>query len=332
MFTSEKYTDKVLELYRSGRLGEEACDIVRGWLLSGDSAVEKGSALERMFDREMGRGALSFDDYTRSSLARLHVELGFAAVRMRRRGERVLRWIAGLSVAAAVAVWSVFVLPAMFGGAPTTVVVADSTLGHEVALPDGSTVKLMPGTRLNYNGEGFATHRAVEIDGEGLFSVVGDGSHPFTVSAGEIAVRVLGTEFRVDAPRSGQRAEVALRSGRVEVALGDNTLALEPSQRVAIDRTQGSMERETVPEGEMMRLWGLGLSFDGVRLAEAFERMGEYFGVTMGVDGDLPATEEIVASLDADTTLEDALFVLWTVAPVFDYTTEGDSVTITGKL
>ncbi len=331
MFTSEKYTDRILEIYRSGRLGEEACDIVRGWLLSGDSAVEKEAALGRMLDREMSRGGLSMDDYTRSSLARLHAELGFADVRARRASQRVIRWIAGVTVAAAVAVWSVFVVPAMFGDAPTSVVVADSTRGHEVALPDGSTVKLMPGTKLNYNEEGFATHRAVEIDGEGVFSVVGDGRRPFSVSAGQIEVKVTGTEFRVDATRSGQKAQVALRSGRVEVALGENTLALEPSQRAAIDLTQGSMERESVSEGEMMRLWGLGLSFDGVRLAEALERMGEYFGVTMRFDGNLPATEGIVASLEADTTLDDALLVLWTVAPVFDYTTGGDGVTITGK-
>ncbi len=331
MFTSEKYTDKILELYRSGRLGEEACDIVRGWLLSGDSAVEKEAALGRMLDREMSRGGLSMDDYTRSSLARLHAELGFGTLRARLAGERALRWIAGVTVAAAVAVWSVFVVPAMFGGAPTSVVVADSTGGHEVALPDGSTVKLMPGTKLNYDEEGFATHRAVEIDGEGLFSVVGDGRSPFTVSAGQIEVKVLGTEFRIDAPSSGERAQVALRSGRVEVALGENTLALEPSHRVAIDLSRGSMERESVSEGEMMRLWGLGLSFDGVGLAEALERTGEYFGVTMRFEGDLAATDGIVASLEADATLEDALFVLWSVAPVFDYSTEGDGVTITGK-
>jgi transmembrane sensor len=86
-----------------------------------------------------------------------------------------------------------------------------------VALEDGSKVFLNPGAELRFP-EHFSPHkREVSLNGEAFFEVSENSNSPFFVNAGQITTKVLGTSFRVKAPRSGEKVEVSVRTGKVSV-------------------------------------------------------------------------------------------------------------------
>jgi ferric-dicitrate binding protein FerR (iron transport regulator) len=336
MTSDKKHIDQLLELYFSGTLEGKFGDIVRGWLVSDDSAAEKEAVLEGLFERLSADGPV-FDEYARRSLAAIHDELGFTdrkvrSLEMRKSARRrVFGIIAGFAAAALIA--GAIVTPALFDGAgsdasETTTIVAAVSSDRKVALPDGSVVNLKGGSSLTYNEAGFAEERTSEIDGEGFFVVAHDENHPFVVSSGDLRVTVLGTEFNVRSSASDDIAEVVVDSGRVKVASKVGEVTLNSSEKATVYRAQDMITVVKTGRGEISRLRGENLSFDDVSLDEALVQIGGYFGVGINISADLPAMEGLVLSLEDDATLDDALFILQTVAPVFDYSIEADVVTI----
>jgi transmembrane sensor len=94
---------------------------------------------------------------------------------------------------------------------------------RQVLLPDGSTVALDAGSQLRYR-EGFrgwfgrAAKRGLELRGTAYFAVARDG-RPFTVRTYNASVRVLGTEFSVQAwPQDRTGTIVAVAEGQVALA------------------------------------------------------------------------------------------------------------------
>lgn len=337
MLTDKKYIDKLLDLYCSGKLGRNSSDIVRGWLLSDDDMEEKEAALARLFEKYLNRSGQASDGYVLESLIRLHDELGFSDKNIRsfekqkKARRRTFGFIVGGAVAAAVVLFF-FVSPGLFNAdTMSTTIAADSLHDREVILPDGSIVKLKAGSSVSYDEESFVENRAVEIDGKGVFSVVHDEQRPLVVSAGDLTVKVLGTEFNIEALRSEDTAHVVLRSGKVEVAHGENVVTLAPLHRATIDRTRSTITHSKISHGEILRIWGLNLSFDGVTLHDALDHTGGYFNVKVHVPDDLSAMEGIVLDLEGEATLEEVLFMLQTVTQTFEYLIEKDTVTITKK-
>jgi ferric-dicitrate binding protein FerR (iron transport regulator) len=351
MLIDKKRIDKLLGLYFSGALEGDARDVVRGWLLSEDDREEKEEALKKLFENISKRNRFP-DEYTLASLAVLHDELGFSDRKIRswetgkNTNRRRFGYVIGSSVAAAV-IAGAFFLPGLFDKASpdappiTTVatvtpantiitIVADSS-GREVFLPDSSTVSLKAGASIRYDESAFAENRTVEIEGEGFFSVTRDELHPFIVTADNLVVKVLGTEFNVKALRSEIIAEVVVKSGSVEVTSGESIIMLEPSQRVTIDRMHRTITRDEIDEEEILWLRGLNLSFEGATLDEALRRTGDFFDVQMRVAPDLPKVNGIVLSLDDNATLDDALFMLQAITLAFDFQIEENFVMITKK-
>ncbi len=84
-----------------------------------------------------------------------------------------------------------------------------------VRLADGTTLRLDGATRLSVR-YGPAARDITLASGAAFFDVTHDPARPFTVHAGDGAVRVLGTAFEVD--RTAGRMEVAVYRGAVRVA------------------------------------------------------------------------------------------------------------------
>lgn len=96
-----------------------------------------------------------------------------------------------------------------------------------VTLPDGSRVTLAPESSLRVRDFGDGERR-VMLRGEGFFEV--ERGTPFTVETTSGTVSVLGTSFEVDAVEQG--LAVAVATGRVRVASGDEAVELTPGQAV----------------------------------------------------------------------------------------------------
>lgn len=101
-----------------------------------------------------------------------------------------------------------------------------------VRLPDNSTVWLNATSELQYP-KNFTGQREVTLKGEAYFEVSHDAAHPFTVTAGELQTKVLGTSFNIKAYPTEETSTVSLVTGRIEVREQSATLAvLQPSMQL----------------------------------------------------------------------------------------------------
>ncbi len=108
-----------------------------------------------------------------------------------------------------------------------------------VVLPDGSKVWLNSQSVLTYTPDFRGRERNVSLTGEAYFEVRPDKSRPFTVGAGAMEVKVLGTSFNVRAyPEDGMLTST-LVDGRVEVSTPDGHYTLSPNQQIDYDVAGG---------------------------------------------------------------------------------------------
>lgn len=84
-----------------------------------------------------------------------------------------------------------------------------------IQLPDGSAVRLEPGSTVSYAKNFTGTERKILLNGNGFFEVTKNIKKPFVVVTGEITTTALGTSFRVTENREG--VTVKLYTGKVVV-------------------------------------------------------------------------------------------------------------------
>lgn len=87
----------------------------------------------------------------------------------------------------------------------------------EVKLPDGTSVILNAGSTIRYGNDYNLSNRDIGLNGEAYFKVARNTEIPLVVSAGEIEVTAIGTEFNVKAYPEESTIETTLIEGKVEI-------------------------------------------------------------------------------------------------------------------
>lgn len=130
-------------------------------------------------------------------------------------GRRWMSWAAMLAIMATIGagIWY-----ANLGSAPEMLVFATGDQPAGVDLPDGSKVTLRENSSLEYPASFDGYDRDVTLNGVGYFDISADKDHPFTVHTGAGDVRVVGTEFEVDARTPSEQLVVEVAEGVVEVS------------------------------------------------------------------------------------------------------------------
>ena len=130
------------------------------------------------------------------------------------RKVRQINWmrVSGVAAAAAVLVGLFFFLR---GQQESWIeIIADSS-AKTCILPDSTSVTLSKGSTLRYK-DFDGDERKVEMTGKVWFDVARDEERPFEVSTENAFVRVLGTEFQVDATIASAKAvEIYVAEGKV---------------------------------------------------------------------------------------------------------------------
>ena len=124
-----------------------------------------------------------------------------------------------------------------------TYVVAQKGSKTRTRLPDGSTVWLNAGSRIEYEPSFSNSSREVTLFGEAYFDVVKQKGRPFIVHAGSIHIRVLGTAFNVKSYPEDKTVETTLIHGLVQITrVGDKKqepLYLHPNQKIVLSQSTG---------------------------------------------------------------------------------------------
>lgn len=123
------------------------------------------------------------------------------------------RYAVGIAAAVALCVAGAYYLLTANSGGMTVIYARATPVTY--TLPDHSTVTLYPHSRLSYSAEDFGEgERMVDMSGKISFKVYRNPDAPFTVNASYSSVRVLGTQFVVDAVDSDSTS-VSVSSGKV---------------------------------------------------------------------------------------------------------------------
>lgn len=204
----------LLGKYFSGEATEEEKNAVSNWKLASEKNAEEFRLMENMWLNADLQSHVSFD--TDNAWQKVDAKAKVPV----QKGKVVNGWMK-----AAVALAACFILVAgiwwMIGdrtSIETIVADADAT---QVKLEDGTTVYLIKNSVLTYPRH-FTKHtRSVTLSGEGFFDVVPDAARPFTITASETELRVLGTSFSVNT--SNSKVELIVKTGRVRFGASADT-------------------------------------------------------------------------------------------------------------
>lgn len=129
------------------------------------------------------------------------------------------------------------------GKAPVFYLEARMTPGMigSTILPDGTKVWLNSSSYLKYPNIFSGQTREVTLDGEAYFKVTENTKKPFIVHTGNSSVKVLGTEFNIDAYSSNGFIATTLVNGSIQFNYQDEddtsgSVVIEPNEQIYFDK------------------------------------------------------------------------------------------------
>jgi transmembrane sensor len=186
-------------------------------------------------------------------------------------------------------------------------------------LPDGTVVRLSPGSRLRVGGD--LGVRTVVMEGRAFFAVAHDRDYPFTIRSRGGEVRVLGTRLEVTA--LDDEFAVAVIEGQVAVSSGESHVVLAAGERT----TSRAAKLEVESGYPSMPEWlGSFAAFQATPLSTVREEMAQRFGMTVVIE-DPSIRARTVTAWFVDTSPED---IMRTICQVTDVrcTIAGNTTTI----
>jgi ferric-dicitrate binding protein FerR (iron transport regulator) len=124
-----------------------------------------------------------------------------------------------------------------------------TTTGEEytLQLSDGTQVHLNAESEIRFPVKFSKARREVSVKGEAYFVVTKDAKRPFTAKTAKMDIRVLGTQFNVNAYGEENTVRTTLVEGSLEVLslITHNSSVIQPGQQASIDET-GELEINNV--------------------------------------------------------------------------------------
>ena len=151
----------------------------------------------------------------------------------------------------------------------------------------------------------FGDTREVELEGEAYFEVTRDENRPFIVHAGQVAVKVLGTEFNVNTCRK-QKVQTVLVKGSVQVENGGKReVVLRPGE---LAETVGTQIRVTQVNVRKYTAWREGVFyFEEAELEEIMTELADWYCVQAVFTDQTVRTRKFSGVLERSETIENVL-------------------------
>jgi ferric-dicitrate binding protein FerR (iron transport regulator) len=180
---------------------------------------------------------------------------------------------------------------------------------YQIVLPDGTKVWLNAASSLRYPTAFLGKERCVDVTGEAFFEVASQPDQPFTVRVGSSEVKVLGTQFNINAYGDRGRMSATLVSGRLCVTSGGHRQLLDPGEAAKVN-SEGSLILAEHADIEEATAWKKGLFyFHNADLKTIMRQLSRWYDVEVvyyGADTGRRFNGQIYRSL----TLSEVLQVL----------------------
>lgn len=182
-----------------------------------------------------------------------------------------------------------------------------------VPLSDGSVVTLAPGSSIRIQERKDPRH--VELDGKAYFEIFHDESRPFTVSAGQSLVKVLGTKFVVSNSAAGTTVDVTEGKVRFSAMRQDEGVILTEGMSAAL--LDGSGKTALQKEERLNpAAWATGIFvYDQTPLDSALKELSSFYGVNMSVEPESASSLSFTGKFSSES-LEDITYSIETALGV----------------
>lgn len=211
------------------------------------------------------------------------------------RGRRVAAWVA----AAAAACLAVFVAPQLWQRASTDFSTQTAEL-RTIHMSDGSIVQLDTHTSISVDLK--ADKRSVKLlGGRAFFDIAKDANRPFTVTASDVDITVLGTAF--DVRLGEQEVSVAVQRGSVSVRRTASHFdeRLSAGDQVTIAPRSGTARMAAIQPSEVAEWRDGKLSAVKVPLSEVVAELQRYHKGWILIADDQLGAEPITGLYDLKT-------------------------------
>lgn len=185
----------------------------------------------------------------------------------------------------------------------------------KLILSDGTTLHVNAGTKVVYPNRFTDDNREIYVNGEVFLDVTPNKKQPFIVRTSEIAIRVLGTRFNVQAYEEDAATQVVLASGAVEISSNADAKKtnLIPTQMYDYKAGQGSVTRVEV---EKYTSWVKGMLYvEEERLDRLMTKLSRYYGEEIIFDKKL-VSQKCTGKVDLKNELGEVLHGLTFSFPI----------------
>ncbi|WP_315815721.1 FecR family protein [Paraflavitalea speifideaquila] len=186
-----------------------------------------------------------------------------------------------------------------------------------IALPDGSSLSLSPGSRIGYGNQfDSSVTRDVYLSGEAFFEVTKNPDRPFRVFANEIVTKVLGTSFTVRSFENDTTIQVIVRTGKVTVYSQAITntrrsatdhkpgeVILTPNQQLVYEKTGHKFQKVLLDDPLLIvpRVSEQKMEYEDAPVVKVFNELGKAYGIGIVYDNELLEKCTVTADLKSET-------------------------------
>lgn len=158
---------------------------------------------------------------------------------------------------------------------------------YQVTLPDGTEVWLNAASSLKYPTAFVGRERHVDLTGEAYFEVAKNKHMPFTVSAGKVNVKVLGTHFNISAYEDDPANKTTLLEGSIELSKNGQLVLLTPGQQAVAGYNSEQIQLKSVNVDDAVA-WKNGyFSFRKENIKSAMRRIARWYDVDIEFQGEV---------------------------------------------
>jgi ferric-dicitrate binding protein FerR (iron transport regulator) len=203
----------------------------------------------------------------------------------------------------------------------------------EVALPDGSKVRMNANSAITYNTGFGKTNRNVTLIGEADFDVMSNKDLPFVIDAGASRIEVLGTKFDLSA-YSHKDVLLNVTEGRVAFApkaqIDKGAIVLK-GQKAILTVENNQIDVSEINNSNFNGWWTRTLVYEKTKLTEVLTDLEKTYWVEFEYDknviGDCPLT-----STFKDQSIDDIVEIILANYPGMKSTkTEENKIKLFGK-
>lgn len=213
--------------------------------------------------------------------------------------------------------------------APRRAWTTDDSHRLTLTLPDGSTVRVNAGSKLEIAEAAFNREkREVWLTGEAFFEVAKNPEKPFIIHTGAMQTTVRGTSFNVKAYAELGENVVSVRDGRVEIAAGEQTLGVLTANKQLKYATADNRTEISDSDWRDAAGWTEGrLVLNGANAEELKLRLRQQFGVEVEIENGALAGKKLHGGFGKNNSLVEVLDAISSLYGV-SYRIDNNHVTI----